>query len=60
MKVAEGMIQLSLPSVLSFVQGEEIEACQISSSLAETAWETRPMTKAEKEEQRAPGSKFTL
>ena len=42
------MIQLSLPLVLSFVQGEEIEACQISSSLAETDWETRPMTKAEK------------
>lgn len=54
------MIQLSLPLVLSFVQGEEIEACQISSSLAETDWETRPMTKAEKEQQRAPGFKFIL
>lgn len=53
------MIQLSLPSGLPFVQ-EEIEACQIPSSLAETAWETRPMTKAEKEQQRAPDPKFIL
>ena len=54
------MIQLSLPSILSFVQGEEIQPYVISSSLVETAQETMPMTKAEKEQQRVLGSKFIL
>lgn len=56
--VKKGRIQHSLPSVLSFVQGQEIRPHQISSSLVEIAQETRPMTKSRKEQRRAVGSKL--